>query len=100
MDGENMVITNLSDLDRIIRNAVREEIARFQGEAKAGSPHNPEYYNTNELAELLSIDRTTIWTWEKKGLLKCKRVGRRKLYSRKEINDLINSGKLSRYSRV
>ena len=100
MDGENMVITNLSDLDRIIRNAVREEIARFQGEAKAGSPHNPEYYNTNELAELLSIDRTTIWTWEKKGLLKCKRVGRRKLYSRKEINDLINSGKRSRYSRV
>ena len=100
MDGENMVITNLSDLDRIIRNAVREEIARFQGEAKAGSPHTPEYYNTNELAELLSIDRTTIWTWEKKGLLKCKRVGRRKLYSRKEINDLINSGKLSRYCRA
>lgn len=97
--SKEMVLIEVSELDKIVRSAVRDEMSRTTDLCR-GETHIEGYYNTNELAELLSIDRTTIWAWEKKGLLKCKRVGRRKLYSRKEINDLINSGKLSRYCRA
>ena len=96
--GKEMVLIEVSELDKIVRSAVRDEMSRTTDNCQSETCDNG-YYNTNELAELLSIDRTTIWTWEKKGLLKCKRVGRRKLYSKREINDLINNGKLSRYCR-
>ncbi len=95
---KEMVLIEVSELDRIVRSAVRDEMSRtvdnIQGETLTDG-----YYNTNELADLLSVDRTTLWTWEKKGLLCSKRVGKRKLYSRKEIHNLIESGKLGRYCR-
>ena len=97
--AKEMVLIEVSELDKIVRSAVRDEMSRtadcHQGESQVNG-----YYTTNELTELLSIDRTTVWAWEKKGFLKPKRVGRRKLYSRKEIGELVESGKLARYCRV
>ena len=100
MDGENVVITNLSDLDRIIRNAVREEIARFQGEAKACSPHDPEYYTPKDLLRIYKISSVTLWRWENKGILKPTRIsGKKKYYDVSQVKQLIDSGKTGKYIR-
>lgn len=96
---KEMVLIEVSELERIVKSAVRDEFTRTIDSNSLGTTQVEGYYNTNELAELLSVDRTTLWVWEKKGLLKAKRVGKKKLYSRKEINDLVESGKLSRYCR-
>ena len=95
-----MVLIEVSELERIVKSAVRDEFTRTIDSSSQGTTQVEGYYNTNELAELLSVDRTTLWVWEKKGLLKSKRVGKKKLYSRKEINDLVESGKLGRYCRA
>lgn len=98
--GKEMVLIEVSELDKIVRSAVRDEFTRTIDSNSLGTTQAEGYYTTNELADLLSIDRTTVWAWERKGFLKPKRVGRRKLYSRKEINELIESGKLARYCRA
>lgn len=97
---KEMVLIEVSELERIVKSAVRDEFTRTIDSNSLGTTQVEGYYNTNELAELLSVDRTTLWVWEKKGLLKAKRVGKKKLYSRKEINDLVESGKLGRYCRA
>ena len=39
-----------------------------------------------------------LWRIEKSGLLKSQKVGRKNLYSKAEVNQLMKSGKLAKYS--
>ncbi len=51
----------------------------------------PELLTTDEVCDLLSISRVTVWHWEKKGLLKSVRLGNLKRFRRADIDDLINT---------
>ena len=64
-----MVLIEVSELERIVKSAVRDEFTRTIESNQSAAPQVEGFYNTNELADLLSVDRTTLWTWEKKGLL-------------------------------
>ena len=100
MEGKNMVITDLTDLDRIIRNAVREEIARFRGEEKGERIREPELYTAKDLQKIFKITSVTLWRWEKDGILKPTRVnGRTKYYNAETVQQLIDGGKVGKYVR-
>ena len=53
----------------------------------------PEHLNTltiNQVCNILHVSRTTLWKWECNKILVPLRIGRRVLYSEKELNALIN----------
>lgn len=100
MEGKNMVITDLTDLDRIIRNAVREEIARFRGEEQSTKIRVPEVYTSKDLQKVFKISPVTLWRWENEGILKPIRVsGRKKYYDAETVQQLIDGGKVGKYIR-
>jgi excisionase family DNA binding protein len=48
-----------------------------------------EYLTREETANLLSIDKSTLWSWSKKGKLKAWSIGNRVYYKRSEIEQAI-----------
>lgn len=50
-------------------------------------------YTAKELGELLGVGRTTIWRYQKEGLLKPIRVKRKVYYAEKDIEQLINDSR-------
>ncbi len=64
------------------------------------SSNNEEgYYSRDELCDLLHIAYPTLWRIEKSGLLKSQKVGRKNLYFKQEVDQLVKSGKLAKYNR-
>lgn len=64
--------------------------------------HNPAdegYYDSKELCNFLHISGISLWRREKEGVLPCHLIGGRKLYSKIEVQKLVESGKLAKYSR-
>ena len=95
-----MVLIELTDLDRIIRNAVREEIARFRGDEKGERICEPEIYTAKDLQKVFKISSVTLWRWENEGILKPIRVsGRKKYYDAETVQQLIDGGKIGKYIR-
>lgn len=64
----------------------------------AGAVINPtteidgeRYLSRKETADMLKVDFSTLWRWNKSGLLRSKKVGpRRVLYNYKDVMALIN----------
>lgn len=44
-----------------------------------------KYLTASELAAKLQVNRTTIWRWEKQGLIKPTKIGNTKRFSQSEI---------------
>ena len=64
------------------------------------SSNNEEgFYSRDELCDLLHIAYPTLWRIEKSGLLKSQKVGRKNLYFKQEVDQLVKSGKLAKYNR-
>lgn len=57
------------------------------------------FYSRDELCDLLHIAYPTLWRIEKSGLLKSQKVGRKNLYFKQEVDQLVKSGKLAKYNR-
>lgn len=49
-----------------------------------------EVISAKAVTEMLNVDRSTLWRWEKEGLLTPMRVGRKVYYEKKEIEQLTN----------
>lgn len=82
----------------------REMAAKMQPmpdniKVQAGGVVNPKtendgerYLSRKETADLLKVDFSTLWRWNKSGLLRSKKVGpRRVLYNYKDVMNLIES---------
>lgn len=58
-----------------------------------------KYYDRDEVCRLAHVSHTTLWRMEREGVIEKHKVRRRNLYLRNEVDDLIASGKLAKYSR-
>ena len=100
MEGKNMVLTDLTELDRIIRNAVREEIERFKDDDQVVRTREPEVYTAKDIQKIFKISSVTLWRWENDGILKPTRVrGKKKYYDAGTVQQLIDGGKVGKYVR-
>ncbi len=52
----------------------------------------PVTYTVNETAELLRIDRATVYKFERDGLLRSVRVGKRRRFTLEEIRRFLDEG--------
>ncbi len=51
----------------------------------------PEKYLTvDQVSELLSVTRTTLWSWDRKGILESCRIGNQKRYRLSDIELIMN----------
>ncbi len=52
-------------------------------------PVRPEkYLSTDQVCDLLSVSRVTLWKWEQKGILNSTRIGNLKRYKLSEIENV------------
>ena len=80
------------------KEAVAEALGNNVQIAKTEEKHS-EYYDRQELCRLAHISTCTLWRMESEGLIHKMKFGRRNLYDKEEIDALLASGKLAKYSR-
>ena len=87
-----------SGYDKRLKEAVAEALGNNVQIAKTDEKQ-PEYYDRQELCRLAHISTCTLWRMESEGLIHKMKFGRRNLYDKEEIDALLASGKLAKYSR-
>lgn len=96
---DNFIIIKEEQLKETVYDAVSRYFNERKVEEKISKPDEEGYYNRNEICDLLHIAYPTLWRIEKSGLLKSQKIGRKNLYSKAEVNQLMKSGKLAKYNR-
>lgn len=72
-------------LDKIFREIKREKSPTFPAVVDKG-----RYYDTSDLAQMFNVSQRTIYKWSQMGKLPKVKICGRLLFSRKEIDDLLN----------
>ena len=94
---ENLIVLKESQLAEMIY----ETLCRCFDERNIGKLEKPVehgFYERDELCEYGHISLTTLWRLEKAGVLNSVKVGRRKLYAKQDVNQLIASGQLANFN--
>jgi hypothetical protein len=95
---KDFISVNVEGIQEAIKEAVAEVLNSNVQVAKT-EEKQPEYYDRQELCRLAHISTCTLWRMESEGLIHKMKFGRRNLYKKDEIDVLLASGKLAKYSR-
>lgn len=94
-----LAIPSSDEIRSIIREELELKFSQFDSVSqKNKQSHNIEvdepFLSQSELSELLKVSKVSIIKWQKQGLLKVHRIGRRVLYKRSEVlSSLCQRGK-------
>ena len=77
-----------------LRSVIAETVKQVMKQAKAEAEAAKEMatLTREEVAELLNVTKPTLWRWEKAGYLIPKKVGKRVLYLRSEVEEMVRKG--------
>lgn len=81
---ENLILLNKDDL--------KEMLSEIFKEMNLCEAAKDEVLTATELRGKLGISHSTLWRWEKCGLVKPKRIYRKKYYSYKEVEKAMKGG--------
>lgn len=95
---ENIIVLSGEQLEDVIYKTVSRCLEEKHIGNYVEKPEEDGFYSRDEICSLLHIAYPTLWRIEKSGLLKSQKVGRKNLYSKAEVNQLMKSGKLAKYS--
>lgn len=91
-----LITLNERELSDVVSAAVRGVLSEREEESrKQELQRNPipqQYYTAKEAAAKLRLSLPTLWRYEKNGVICAKRVGRRVLYNRNEVDGLFSKG--------
>lgn len=97
---ENLAVFNEQQLKEIVYDAVSKCLDEKITDSLLNNKDEDEgFYDRDEICELLHISYPSLWRIEKSGILKSQKVGRKNLYSKAEVNQLMKSGKLAKYNQ-
>lgn len=97
---DSVIILNKEQFQDAIYRAVSRRLDERNIDMMINSSNNEKgFYSRDELCDLLHIAYPTLWRIEKSGLLKSQKVGRKNLYFKQEVDQLVKSGKLAKYNR-
>ena len=86
----NFVMLQMDDLRQVVTEIV-EEVCAKRGLNEKPSEEEVEWLTRVEVCDMLHITYTTLWRKENEGLIKKHKMGRRNLYSKKEVMDIFSS---------
>lgn len=78
------------ELKKIVANAISEERQRIQKENDEAK--EVAYLSRADVAKMLGVNVNTLWRWARDGYLSPKRVGRKVLYLKSDVERIINKG--------
>ena len=97
MRAINIIELTTDEFQKIIAEAVREEVAKLQ--QSQTPPKQQEYLTRNEVSALLRILLVTLSDYTKKGILIGNRIGGRVLYKKDEVEGSIQEIQSFKYRR-
>jgi hypothetical protein len=71
---------------------IESKIDQLATKPNPPSPTPMKYLTTDQVCELLSVSRVSLWSWDKKGITKPIRFGNVKRYRLSDIEALGNEG--------
>lgn len=92
------IIIESTTENELVHKIVNSVIERLQGiKTKEETTEAQEEYLTRaEVGKMFNVSKTTIDFWKKKGLLSFAKVGRRVLFKKAELVELINNNTIKR----
>jgi excisionase family DNA binding protein len=72
--SSSILVMSSSDLESVVRGILEEVVAA------SNDRKDETLLSVSQAAALLNVNRSTLWSWEKKGYLKPVRIGRKVLY--------------------
>ncbi len=87
---QNLTLFDRDELKEIITEVVRGCFDEKILPLLRSDDDEEEYYTRDEICSLLHISYPTLWRMERGGIVHSYRVGRKKLYPKKEITNIIN----------
>ena len=88
--GESKITLQVTptDLQNFANHILKTAQKKFQ---TVETPPIVKYLTTNQVCELLSISRITLWSWDKKGITRPHRIGNLKRYKLSDIEALLTA---------
>lgn len=86
----NFIMLNMDELRQVITEIV-EGICDRNRQNEVPSVEEDEWLTRDEVCKMLHITYTTLWRKEEEGTITKHKMGRRNLYSKKEIESLLVS---------
>ena len=84
----NFIMLQKEDLKEVVAEMVQEVLGKGQFKEQPVANDNV-YYNRDEACAHLHITPSTLWRMQKAGKIKVHKIGRRNLYSKLDIDNLI-----------
>ena len=85
----NFIMLQEGELKALITEIVQEVLDGHKPVEQA--PFEEEYYTRDQVCDHLHVSATKLWRMEKDGDITAYKVGRRSLYSKKAVDELIKS---------
>ena len=92
--GNQLVVMSRADLDAMVKEMANKLAANNENnnaDEKFPISNEERFITREEAAKLLHVDFTTLWRWNKTGLLQAKKVGpRRVMYKYSDVLRKLN----------
>lgn len=83
-----LILTTPEQLTEIIRAEIKSALKDAQTDTPVPAPRERNY-TSKDLQTMFNISATSVWNWERAGILKPVIVSRRKMYLKEDIDALI-----------
>lgn len=95
MMTDKIVLLSSTELERLVRSAVREELVA------AGNQRKEErLLNAQQLCEYLGIHRSTLNLWKAQNKIPYRRLGKRIFFNQQEILDALEDSNYSKLKKL
>ena len=91
MEKKNFYLLNDDELRAAVAEVIEDIFAQHGWCENKPFLKEGEWLSRNEVCDMLHITYTTLWRKEKEGVIKKHKIGRRNLYSKKEVTDIFSS---------
>ncbi|MXO06168.1 AlpA family transcriptional regulator [Flavobacterium sp. HBTb2-11-1] len=88
-----LVQLNVNDLQQLIQEAVKNELENLKNLIKPiskDSENESNIISREEVSKLLKISYCSLYHWNKKGILKAKKIGSRVYYLKSDVMSKLN----------
>lgn len=93
-----MIDTMRNGLVSELRSTMTEVVMEARREMMSGvhALHHEKAMTVNEVCTMLSVDRSTLYRWDKSGFLVANKIGGKLLYNTEDVRKVLNKRKNAR----